>query len=402
MRLTLRATAAFATALAGAGLAAALTACHPAPPPVAFIADGRPEHLSDWHVLAVSGGRLAPNAGVLPYNLNTPLFSDYAHKLRTVWMPPGRAAAYSPDKAFDFPVGTILSKTFYYPRPTGAGAAAAGDAGVLKTYEAQPGAPAAGLDLARVRLVETRLLVRRTEGWLALPYVWNDAQTDAELQRTGDRREVALVDAGAHAQPFTYVVPNENQCASCHVTDLKTHVFTPLGPKARNLNRTLAYTEAQGGPGEQLARWVKAGFLTGVPAGASAAQLPRAADWQDTRAPLADRARAYLDVNCAHCHQASGTASNTALRLDSAGPVDWSMGLCKPPVAAGKGTGDRLFGIVPGQPDASILPFRMASTEGGVMMPELGRSTVHEEGVRLIREWITSLPGRCDAARPAT
>src|ERR1700760_3038301 len=108
-------------------LLAALAGCARARAPVSFIADGRPEHLSDWHLLNVSGGRLAPNAGVLPYDLVTPLFSDYAHKLRTVWMPAGQWARYEADKAFEFPVGTILSKTFYYPR---AGAADA----VLETY----------------------------------------------------------------------------------------------------------------------------------------------------------------------------------------------------------------------------------------------------------------------------
>ena len=128
---------------------------------------------------------------------------------------------------------------------------------------------------------------------------------------------------------------------------------------------------------------------------ADTAALPRAADWRDEKAPLADRARAYLDINCAHCHQAQATASNTALRLDAFAPVGWQMGLCKPSVAAGKGTGDRLFGIVPGQPDASIMAFRMASAEGGVMMPELGRSTIHEDGLRLVRQWITALPGQC-------
>jgi uncharacterized repeat protein (TIGR03806 family) len=361
---------------------AALAGCSRAPAPVTFIADGRPEHLSDWHVLDVAGGRLAPNAGVLPYDLVTPLFSDYAHKLRTVWMPAGKSAAYSADQAFEFPVGTILSKTFYYPR--GAGAADA----VLRTYDAEPGAPAAGLDLSRVRLVETRLLVRRADGWTALAYVWNADQTGADLQRTGDARTLALVDAKGHGQTFTYVVPNENQCASCHVTNLRRGVFTPLGPKARNLNRTLAYTQ---GPSNQIARWVQAGFLAGVPAG----ELPRAADWRDAQAPLAERARSYLDVNCAHCHQSNGTASNTALRLDAPGPTDWSLGLCKASVAAGKGTGDRIYDIVPGKPDDSILAFRLASNEGGVMMPELGRSTVHQEGVQLIRDWIAALPGHC-------
>src|ERR1700743_2905790 len=111
-------------------LLAALASCARAPAPVSFIADGRPERLSDWHLLNVSGGRLAPNAGVLPYDLVTPLFSDYAHKLRTVWMAAGEAAEYTADKSFEFPVGTILSKTFYYPR-----AASGGSDAVLKAYD---------------------------------------------------------------------------------------------------------------------------------------------------------------------------------------------------------------------------------------------------------------------------
>src|ERR1700743_2060693 len=150
-------------------LLAALASCARAPAPVSFIADGRPERLSDWHLLNVSGDRLSPNAGVLPYDLVTPLFSDYAHKLRTVWMPATVSAKYSADKAFDFPVGTILSKTFYYPRGPG------GSDAVLRTYDAEPGAPAAGLDLSRVRLVETRLLGGRAAGRGGLPYVWDCA-----------------------------------------------------------------------------------------------------------------------------------------------------------------------------------------------------------------------------------
>ena len=362
-------------------LLAVMAGCSRAPVPVSFIAEGKPAHLSDWHVLTVSGGRLAPNAGVLPYDLVTPLFSDYAHKLRTVWMPAGQSAKYMADKSFEFPVGTILSKTFYYPR------GATSDA-VLKTYDAEPGSPSAGLDLSRVRLVETRLLVRRAGGWTVLPYVWNADQSEAQLERTGDEKTLDLVDAQGHGQKFTYVVPNENQCASCHVTNLKSGEFTPLGPKARNLNRTLAYAD---GTENQIARWTRAGFLAGVPAG----ELPRAADWRDVQQPIADRARTYLDVNCAHCHQTGGTASNTSLRLDALGPADWSLGLCKPSVAAGKGTGDRIHDIVPGKPDESILPFRLASTEGGVMMPELGRNTVHQEGVQLIRDWIVAMPGHC-------
>lgn len=370
-------------------IAAWAAGCQRAPEAVHFFAEGRPDKLSDWHVVESDGQQLRLNGGVLAYALNSALFSDHAHKLRTVWMPAGTSARYADEQAFDFPTGTILSKTFYYPK--------AGEGGALRqTALNETDAPAAGLDLRQVRLIETRLLVKRDSGWVALPYVWNAQQTEAVLERTGDQKPLELVDDASHTQRFTYVVPDENQCASCHVVNLKQKVFTPIGPKARHLNRTLNYAE---GPENQLTRWAKAGFLTGLPAGVDMAGLPQAADWRDAKLPLADRARAYLDINCAHCHQAQATASNTALRLDAFAPLDWQMGLCKPPVAAGKGTGDRLFGIVPGEPDASIMAFRMASREGGVMMPELGRSTVHDEGVTLIRAWIASLPGHCTTAQ---
>src|SRR5271154_7274335 len=111
------------TLLAGVLAAAAIAGCTRTSPPVHFFNTGRPEHLSDWHVVFRDGGRLALNERVVPYDLNTPLFSDYAHKLRTMWMPAARAATYSATESFEFPVGTIFSKTFYYPR-AGGGAAA--------------------------------------------------------------------------------------------------------------------------------------------------------------------------------------------------------------------------------------------------------------------------------------
>ena len=90
-----------------------LGACSRAPQPVHFFAEGRPQQLSDWNVLLKEGQALRLNGRVVPYDLNTPLFTDYAHKLRTVWMPEGSAAKYSADATFDFPVGTIFTNTFY-------------------------------------------------------------------------------------------------------------------------------------------------------------------------------------------------------------------------------------------------------------------------------------------------
>ncbi|MHA6204986.1 SO2930 family diheme c-type cytochrome [Dyella soli] len=363
-----------------------LAGCHRDLDPVAFQPDGRPSRLSDWHVVEVRDGKLVLNHGVVPYDLNTPLFTDYAHKLRTIWMPSGVSAKYDPNDTFDFPVGTIISKTFYYPKtPDGK------FSDVARTYDTAHDFAGEGLDLDKVHLIETRILVHRESGWAAIPYVWKDDQRDAELARTGAVIPLTLVDASDAREDFNYVVPDESQCSSCHAQDWVTRKIHPIGPKARHLNRDYHYA---GGDEDQLAHLMRVGYLTGAPA---AGQAPRNANWMDTRASLDARARAYLDINCGHCHNPKGAANTTALTLDVSVAEDRHLGICKPPVAAGRGTGDHLFDIVPGSPGDSILPYRMESAEPGVMMPELGRSTVHREGVALIKAWIAAQSGGCVA-----
>jgi uncharacterized repeat protein (TIGR03806 family) len=372
----------------------ALVACSRTAQPVHFFAAGRPPHLSDWQVVYADGSNLALNEGVIPYDLNTPLFSDYAHKLRTIWMPRGMSGKFDPDGSFDFPVGTIISKTFYYPVLKGA---ARDSKAVARTYDqstdfSDKAQGERGLKLANVHLVETRILVHREGGWEALPYVWNAAQTEAVLARTGDAKPLELVADDGTKEAFTYVVPNENQCAGCHVVDLRTKQIAPIGTKARHLNREYPYAA---GSENQLLHWTKLGYLTGIANPASAAKN---ADWRDVAQPLDARARAYLDINCGHCHNAKGPANTTALDLTIFASADRFLGMCKPPVAAGRGTGDHFFDIVPGNPQDSILPYRMRSSEPGVMMPEQGRTTTHVEGVVLIEQWISALRGTCDTA----
>jgi uncharacterized repeat protein (TIGR03806 family) len=359
-----------------------------APPPVSFHAQGLPERLSEWHVLMADGERLRLNAGVEPYALNTALFSDYAHKLRTIWLPSGTKARYDAAEAFDFPVGTIISKTFYYPRFAGSQDA------VLRVRE-QSGETRDGLDLKQMRLIETRLLVRRQSGWVALPYVWNAEQTEATLARAGDSVSLEMLAAdGSQAQQFSYQVPDENQCAGCHATDNSTRAIQPIGPRARHLNR-----EDPWHPGEnQLTRMAAIGRLEGLPANG----ISRNARFDDATAPLEDRARAYLDVNCGHCHSQRGPADTSGLWLDAATADPIRLGRCKPPIAAGQGTGDHLFDIVPGRPEESILVYRMDSLDPGAMMPEVGRATVHEEGVALIRDWIKAWVGQCSVGAGGT
>lgn len=358
----------------GLVLLAAVAGCGRQPPVTPHPADAIPERLSAWHLLRADGRRLVLNADVVPYDLNTPLFSDYALKLRTVWMPEGSAAQYREDREFEFPVGTILTKTFHYRR-SGAG---------FERLDAEATLEGDGsLDLGRHRVIETRLLVRYEEGWKALPYVWNEAQTEAFLEIAG-----AAFTFRFAAQPFTYVVPDTNQCAACHSPDHATQELRPLGPKAHQLNREFAYRD---GTVNQLDHWASTGRLVGVPD-----TPPQSARWsRRDGAASGDLARAYLDVNCAHCHNPAGAADTSALHLNLDAPVDRLYGLCKPPVAVGRGSGNRPYDIFPGRPERSILLFRMEHDDPAIMMPELGRSIAHAEGVAVIRDWIASLPGDC-------
>ncbi|HVK79634.1 MAG TPA: SO2930 family diheme c-type cytochrome, partial [Verrucomicrobiae bacterium] len=332
-----------------------------------FIAEGNPPQLSDWGMVQASQQRLVLSEGVTPYDLNTPLFTDYAQKLRTIWMPEGQSAEYDASDVFDFPIGTVITKTFFYQR--GAGERVLQDADQPRIHD-----EAGQIDLRRVRLIETRVLARRETGWIALTYVWNEEQTAAALQRTGAVLPLELVRANGEIEPFRYVVPNVTQCAACHAPNVATREIRPIGPKARHLNRDYVY---DGVARNQLEHLASLGYLHGFE---SAEAAPRNAVWTDAGASLEARARAYLDANCSHCPNRDGPAETSGLYLDPATPIAGNFGVCKLPVAAGSGTGNRRFDIVPGDPDASVMPYRMASTDPAVMMPEIGRSTAHSEG----------------------
>jgi uncharacterized repeat protein (TIGR03806 family) len=192
---------------------------------------------------------------------------------------------------------------------------------------------------------------------------------------------------GSAKTSFAYMVPDENQCAGCHSTNNTTRELHPIGPKARHLNRDDPWHEGQ----NQLARMVSMGRLEGLPQ----TGVPQNARLDDASASVESRARAYLDVNCGHCHSQVGAADTSGLWLDAGTDETRRLGLCKPPVAAGQGTGDHMFDIVPGKPDDSILIYRMSSLDPGAMMPEVGRATVHEEGVAVVRDWIAAWLGSC-------
>ena len=324
-----------------------------------YLEEPFPKKLSAWHLFTADHRRLTPNSRVLPYDLNTPLFSDYADKYRFVWMPAGTAAEYRDDVPFEFPVSTILAKTFAFPT------------------DDHP---------REERMIETRLLVRSKSAWIPLPYIWNARQTEATLQLAPNPAPVHYTDVAGHAHDFTYQIPNTNECRECHDHNKS---LQPIGPKARNLNRDFAYND---GTTNQLARWTEVGYLRGAPAPDAA---PLVAKWSESSSgTLDERALGYLDNNCAHCHQPGGTAGYTGVdfRLGHFDPA--RFGVCKHPNSAGN-MGERRYDIVPGRPDESILVYRMESTGPKIMMPQIGRDVVHAEGVALVREWVGSL--RSDA-----
>ena len=317
--------------LFGTALAAHLPA--PTAPPVndaVVTGSAFPATLSEYGFFADAAAQ-QPALGVTPYRLNTPLWSDGADKLRFLYLPKGQQALADGDGLLKFPVGAALIKTF-----TLGG-----------------------------KLIETRVLLHRKTGWVALPYVWDANQREARLALAG-RRITMTVPGGA---PFSYGVPNKNQCKECHGV---AGAVMPIGPKAYNLAP------------EWLGALQKSGKLDKVPVVARRIPL-----WENREAaPLAAAARGYLDVNCAHCHSPAGSASNSGLYLSWLVTDPIKLGIGKRPVAAGRGSGNLEFDIVPGKPAHSILTYRMASLEGGIAMPELGRAKVDPVGLAAVQRWI--------------
>lgn len=324
------------------------------------------EKLSDYQFFEGNTADQKPAKGVLPYSLNTPLFTDYAEKLRFVKLPDNQTVAYNDSEVLDFPVGSTIIKTFYYPNDF-----------------RKP-------ELGR-KLIETRLLIHEENGWKALDYVWNDEQTEAFLEVAGDIKEVSYIDANGKKKKHEYGIPNINQCKGCHNRNEK---MSPIGPSARQLNGV--FQSSVGGEqssiksaDNQLFAWKKMGILTNLPA---IETVPKAAVWNKPETgSLDERARIWLDINCAHCHRKGGPAQTSGLNLSIHETDPIAYGILKTPVAAGRGSGNKKYDIVPSKPDESIIVYRMESTDPGIMMPEVGRKTTHKEGVELIKEWIRTM-----------
>lgn len=317
--------------------------------------------LSEYNFFEGALSDLTPVFGVLPYKPTSPLFTDYAHKKRFIWMLDSVNATYQEDsKIFNFPESTILIKSFYYDN-------------------VQPDNV--------TKIIETRLMIKKETEWIFANYVWNDEQTEAFLDEDGSNVDVEWLEEGV-TKNVNYRIPSNAECLVCHKN---ANVPLPIGVKPQNINSMYTFDD---GDQNQLEKWVSTGYLdaTALPVSDN---IETVIDWKDETHSLTLRVRSYLDINCAHCHTDDGHCSYRAIRLGFNETLDMmNMGECVEPE---ENINNALRHIVsPGRSNRSVMYYRMNTEDDGVKMPLLGRNSIHLEGVALIDEWIESLTTTCN------
>lgn len=282
-----------------------------------------------------------PAAGVIPYDVNAELWSDGADKERYFAIPNGTRITVGQDGDFDFPVGTVLLKTFSLGG----------------------------------RRVETRLYVRHADGeWGGYSYEWNDAQTDATLLSGGKVKNVG-------GQPWSF--PSRSECGQCHTSA----AGRSLGLEIGQLNGSMLYPST-GRTANQLRTLEHVGFFAS-PLGDPTTLVTYPKPFEG--AFSASKARAYLHANCASCHRPDGGAGRSTIDLRFATPLSNTSTCNASPIV--DNFGNNAFRIVrPGLPNQSILSLRMHTLDAR-RMPPLASSIRDTQGTSLIDTWISSLTG---------
>ena len=319
--------------------------------------------LSDYNFFEGALNAIQPGYGVLPYKPISSLFTDYALKERFVWVPVGETARFVQDnKSLDFPLGSALIKMFYYNN-------------VLPTNT--------------TRIIETRVMVKTQNGWDFAEYVWNDAQTEAFLETTedGGYTEVNWLKDGQE-RFVNYRIPAKQQCVICHTNDFET---LPLGIKPQNINSMLSYDD---GSNNQLQKLIDFGYLED----ALPESILTVVDWKDASKSLEQRAKSYIDINCANCHIDGGQGDYRVIRLGYSDTLnnDENAGVCVDADTPIPGLMGQKH-IAPGDPENSIIYYRMSVTgDQPYKMPQFGQSLVHTEALVVLEEWINSINQTCD------
>lgn len=289
------------------------------------------QNLSELNLFAGDLSNLQPSIYAFEYKLNTALFTDYAHKQRLIALPQGTTMTTNGDGLPDFPDNTVIAKTFFYNIDDR-------DESLGKT------------------IIETRILIKINGVWQTGDYRWNEDQSDAVLDIDGGSVPITWIDTDGNSNNVTYKIPSNTDCFTCHNTNEE---ITPIGPKLRALNFDINGVN-------QLQKLSDSNMLNGLSSPNDVAVLP---NWEDQSYSLSERTRAYLDVNCAHCHSPGGFCEEILMDLRYETPFEDS------------GIYDLRYGI---------LGFTSFYSEG-VSMPLIGTSMVHDEGYALIEEYVNSL-----------
>jgi uncharacterized repeat protein (TIGR03806 family) len=302
---------------------------------------------------------LAPEEGIVPYEINAPFWSDHAVKRRWFSLPdPASHMTWSRDGNWGFPAGQVWIKHFE-----------------LDLDRDAPGT-------RRVR-VETRFLVRTGDDVYGITYRWNEEQSEAFLVgEEGENADFTVIEGGT-ARTQNWRFPSRSDCRACH----NPAAGWALGFDTRQLNRLVDYGE---GATDQLAALASAGYFESTPP--PSAELPAHAPPHDPAFPLEARARAYLASNCAACHQPGGTGMGAwSARPDLSLEESHLIGA---PLVNNAGN-PSLRTFVPGRPERSMILSRIATPRSGegllAPMPPLGSNEIDEAGLALLEEWMRSL-----------
>lgn len=329
---------------------------------------GFPESPEDWRDsparLSETGvfddlSQLQPQAGLLPYSVQAPLYSDGSGKQRWMALPSGQRIGFDEHGAWTFPEGTVFVKQFD-----------------LALDERQPEA---------VRRLETRFLIAaRGGGYYGLAYAWNDEQTDAELLLSGHDEQLTVVDGAGVPRVQTYTFPSQSDCVRCH----SSVAGGALGPRTAQLNgEHVYYPNGEAFPANQLSTWESLGLFEPEIGHRPTSSYPQLANLSDETRPVVERLRSYWDSNCSMCHNADSPVPSWDARYSTPLSRQGLIGV----ESYARPTGDGLLLIAPGRPDASLMYQRAASTEVRTRMPPLLRNRVDAEYVTLLRGWIGTL-----------